>query len=168
MLIKLDKKTEFRSKLVRDLIKLICDKIEVSKDVILDDIFDKPDRLTFTYIVLFEDSFKNTLISVKTVEELFFIWEDWQKNGCQVAETQAWNRLNDAQRQVICDIWNRTGQILEKTISFEQFINESNGKVQTIIKTVDNITLCINNYCQDACDTEFYLNLLWQLTRNVY
>ncbi len=167
-LINLDKKAQYQSMLVHDLIQAVCDEIEVTKDELMDDIFNKPTKLTFTYTVLFEDSFNNVRIRMKIIKQLTSIWEDWEKNSCKVAETQTWNRLKDKQRQIVCDIWTRTEQIAEKIICFEQFINEANRKVQTIIKIKKNIALCINYYCQDACDKNYYFNLLQKLDEEGY
>ncbi|CAF4833776.1 unnamed protein product, partial [Rotaria sp. Silwood1] len=84
----------------------------------------------------------------------------WEKDGFKVADTETWNKLRHDQRQIACDIWHVIEEHAGKTIRFEQLIAETNRKMQMILTIKENITSCINNYCQEACDKKFYDNLL--------
>jgi hypothetical protein len=78
-------------------------------------------------------------------------------------EINSWSALNPNQQQVACQIWNLIGENLGKTMRFEQLIDEAKRKIEDITKTIENVTLCINNYCQDTCDRNYYLTHLQNL-----
>ena len=159
-LIELSKKSEHRSKLIHDLIQTVCDQIEVSKEELSDALFNEPTKETFVYTVLFEDSFDDTSIRNELIKELMAMWENWEQNGCQVAETQTWNRMKDKQRKFTCDVWNRIGKLTGKEISFQSFITGANNKVQTILKVKEDVKICVTFYCRNASDLEEYLTLI--------
>jgi hypothetical protein len=92
------------------------------------------------------------------------LWNEWEKEGCQIRQINHWNNeLNYEQRQIACQIWNLIGEDIGKPIQLERIIEEARRKVQVIIKTVENATLCINDYCQNACDRNDYLTHLQDL-----
>jgi hypothetical protein len=163
-LIQIDKKRNVKSLLVLDLTELICQKIEILKDQLLNETFIQPTRTTFTYTILKEKLFQNLSIRKKILEHLTFLWEEWEKEGFQIGQINHWNnQLNKEQRQIACQIWNLIGENLKKPIQLERIIEEARRKVQDIIKTIENATLCINNYCQDTYDRNDYLTHLQDL-----
>ena len=118
-LIEINHKTKYQSKLVHSLIQTVCNQIELTKDDLLDAILIEPTRETFVYTILFDDSFIDIPIRNELLRQLIGMWEEWEKRDCQVAETQAWSRLKNEQRQVVYDIWKRTGEMTKIEISFK-------------------------------------------------
>ena len=151
-LIELNKKKNNDSKLVRDLIQLICNKIEVKKSQLMNDTFHTPATTNSTYVVLFEDSFKALPIYQKVIEQLIFVWEEWENDGFQAADIRIWSELREKQRRIVSKIWNTIAEKAQKTISFEKLIDEATKNTREIFKVKDDVTFCINTYCQDACD----------------
>ncbi len=162
-LIELDQRKTIKSILVRDLIELISEKIEMTKYNLIQDTFYQPNKSTLTYRVLFDQSFVTLQIYIKIIEQLFLKWDEWEAEGFHVMEINSWSALNPNQQQVACQIWNLIGENLGKTMRFEQLIDEAKRKIEDITKTIENVTLCINNYCQDTCDRNYYLTHLQNL-----
>jgi len=164
VLIRFDKrKKQNGSMLVRDLIQVISDRIEVTKDSLIKETFYQPTKTTFTYVVLFENIFKNLVIREKIIQHLIPFWQEWEKDGFQVEETNTWNRLDTQQRQIVCDIWNVIGESVEKAIPFEQLIDKTRSRMKLIVTIKEDIRLCINNYCQETCDKELFYDRLQKI-----
>ncbi len=162
-LIELDRRENIKSLLVRDLIGLICEKIQMTKDDLMQDTFYQPTESTLTYWILFDQSFAILPIHITIIKQLILTWQEWEKEGFQIVEIQKWNELKDNQQRIVCQIWNLVGENLEKEIRFQQLINDANRKIQDIIKTKKNVRLCIDNYCQDASDKNRYISHLQDL-----
>jgi hypothetical protein len=159
-LIQIDKKGNINSLLLLDLTELICHKIEIIKNELLEDTFRHPTQTTFIYAVLKEKFFENLSIRKEIIQHLTSLWEEWEQEGFQISQINSWNELKDEQRQIACQIWNLIGESLGKPIQLEQLINEAKEKIKDIVKTIENVASCINNYCQDACDRNHYLTHL--------
>ena len=162
-LIQLDQRENSRSLLVRDLIELICDQIEMTRDELMQDTFYQPSKSTLTYLILFDQLFITLPIHMKMIQDLISIWKKWQSDGFQVTQINSWNRLDTEQRRIAGQIWNGIGTNLGQNIPFEELIEEAKRRIEDIIKTKENVTSCINIYCQDARDTEDYRKHLQDL-----
>jgi hypothetical protein len=168
-LIQIDRKGDVKSLLILNLTELICHKIEIKKDELLNETFLRPTRTTFTYAVLNEKLFKNLSIRKEIIEHLISLWNEWEKEGCQIRQINHWNNeLNYDQQQIAGQIWNFIGENIGKPIELEKIIEEARRNVQDIVKTVENATLCINNYCQNACDRNDYLTHLQDLRNQLH
>jgi hypothetical protein len=166
-LIQIDKKGNIKSLLVLDLTELICQKIEIITDELLDETFLHPTRTTFTYVVLKEKFFENLPIRKEIIQHLIYMWEKWEQEGFRFGQVNSWNELKDEQRQIAHQIWNLIGESLGRPIQLGRLSDEAKEKVEDIIKTVGNVASCINNYCQDACDRNDYLTHLQDLRKQL-
>ena len=139
-----------QSILVCDLIQLICEKIEITKEELLNDTFYQPARSTLTYYILFDQSLKTLPIYRTTIAQLSLIRETWEKEGFLVSQINTWDTLRGSDKQIACEIWNFVGQYSNKSIQFQQLIDEEKVKIEEINKTIENITLCSRDFCQHS------------------
>ena len=166
-LIVLDRKSQYKSLLIHDLIEALCELIEITKDELLKIIFDKAKGITLIYNVLMEESFSTIPIREQIIKDLLSIWTDWETDNFQIEETQIWIGLKPDKRQIICDIWERIGEIVGKNISFESLITEADRKFQTVLNIRNNIKKCILHYCTNSPDLQHYIDLISRLDENV-
>ena len=162
-LINLDSQSHFKSALVRDLMKLICERIDMTKEELLHDTFYDPRKLTLTYMSLFHESLTTLPIHRKIIHQLSRIWEEWEREGFLVSQIDIWGTLDDNRKEIIVQIWDLIQKHLKKTIKFQDLIGKANAKVEDIKKTIENVTLCIRNFCQNAADNDDYLAHLQKL-----
>ena len=164
-LIQLDFENLNRSVLVRDLIQLISEKIELTQEELINDTFSRPTKSTLIYLSLFHQSLLTLPIHMKIMEKLSSIWTDWERDGFAMFQIKTWNRLTEEQQQIACEIWNLVGQHLQKPSAFEQLIDRATGRLEEIDKTIEDVRVCVETYCQDASNLEFYITLLQDLRR---
>ena len=166
-LIELDSRSHIKSVLVRDLIQLVCEKIEIIREELLSEAFYTPTRYTLTYRSLFDESLISLPIHEKMIGQLRPILLEWQKQGFAVAQINLWNTLQDSDKQVACQIWNAVGIYLTNFIGFENLIEQAKRRIEEIKKTMENVTLCIQHFCSNASDKNAYLTHLQQLQKQI-
>ena len=159
-LIQLDENENAQSMLVRDLIEVLFEKIEIKREDLIRNAFHEPTKSTCTYRILFTDLLKRSPLYIKTIEQLIPIWEEWERYGFCSTEIKIWAQLNDEQQRVACQIWNAIGGKTRGTIRFEELIDKTMERRKMIIRIIDNIKLCTENYCQEASDRSVYDDLL--------
>lgn len=163
-LMKLDKKQKnSKSDLVRDLIELVCEKIKMTREELLDDTFEKPKRPTLIYCILFDQSFVTLPVHVKTIEQLSVIWKKWEIEGFLVTEINTWNNLARPEQETVCRIWNIVAKYLKNSIQFQQLVDQAKAKIGMINEMIENAGLCIKELCQDTWDKDVYFNHLREL-----
>lgn len=166
-LVLIDKKQDhIKSVLVRNLIELICEKIEMTKEELLNETFYEPSNFTFTYLSLFDESLITLPIHMKIIEQLSPVRKKWEE-GFLVTEINKWSTLKENEKQIAFQIWNLVGKYLEKSTHLQQLINEAKAKIKVINKTLENVTKCIQDFCQDASDQRDYLIHLQQLQEQI-
>ena len=163
-LLLLDKNQDhIKSVLVRNLIELICEKIEMTKEELLNDTFYQPSRSTLTYHGLFDESLITLPIHQKIIEQLSSLRKKWDEEGFLVDDINIWSTLKENDKQIACQIWNLVSKQLQNPTNLQQLINEAIAKIEVINKTLENVTTCIQDFCQDASDQRDYLTHLQQL-----
>ena len=145
-----------QSILVCDLIQLICEKIEITKEELLNDTLYQPARSTLTYPILFDQSLKTLPIYKTTISQLESIWKTWDEEGFLVRQIDEWSALEKNEKQLVGEIWKLVGQCSKRPIELQQLLNEAKAKIEEIRETIGNVSLCIENFCQDAYDQKDY------------
>lgn len=149
-----------KSVLVRDLIQLISDKIEFTQEELINDTFSRPFKSTLIYFSLFHPSLAVLPIHMKIMEKLSSIWSDWKRDGFTLVQIARWNRLTEEQQHIACEIWNFVRQ---NRNTLEQMIDRATGRLREIDKSIEEIRVCVETFCQDASDLESYSTLLQDL-----
>ena len=152
------------SLLVHDLIDLICEKIQITEEELISDTFHQQAKSKLVYKVLLDIPLLKSPLHKKMMERCSSIWEKWERDGFYVAVINKWNSLSVPHKHIACQIWDTVQKNLGKTVQFEQLIDKHKRNIDEINKTVENVTLCIRDYCQDAYDQNHYSTHLrtWQ------
>ena len=145
---------------INDLIQLIYDNVEVTKDDLLPDTLKEPSQFSSTYIILFTNPFKISCLYDKVLKQLITLWEEWETDGFQREEIDIWNTLTNEKRRIASEIWYIVKENAEKSVRFEELIQMTNKQMGILLTNKENILLCINNYCQKASDKTRCYNLL--------
>lgn len=162
-------KTQKNSKsvLVRDLIKLVCEKIKMTRKELMDDTFEKPKRPTLIYCILFDEAFVTQPVRVTTIEQLSGIWKKWETDGFLVHEISMWNNLARAEQETVCRIWNTVTSHLKSSIEFDRLIEQAKVKIGMIKEMIENVNVCIKELCQNASDRDICRNQLEELEQQL-
>lgn len=166
-LINLDSQNHIKSILVRDLMKISCEKIDMTKKELLRDTFYAPSMFTLIYMSLFHESLTTLPIHTKMIDQLSQIWKEWAKDGFLVSDINKWQMLDNNRKEIAIQIWNLVVKHLEETIGFQDLMDTKGAKKGEIKKTIENVTSCIKIFCQDASDQDDYLVLLEELQRQL-
>ncbi|CAF1180833.1 unnamed protein product [Rotaria sordida] len=117
-------------------------------------------RSTLTYIILFQDCFQTLPIRQMTVEHLVILWDQWDEHGLYSDQINRWINLAPEIKQLSRDIWNLVGQTVQRDFPIETLINEQYQEMQEKRLIQTKILTCLDTYCDDAVDKQFYLDLL--------
>jgi hypothetical protein len=161
-LIELDKREKGKNDLVRALIYIATDNIEINDEEILQDTFHTPNRSSFIYSVLFEDCFHTSKVRKKVVDRLTIQLNTWEEQGLRANEICQWNNYGDDQREVARRIWNCICKDKEKQKPFDidTLVHRQKTEMNDKMDLIDNVVSCLEAYCQDACDKISYDNYL--------
>ena len=162
-LIKMNKQIQGKSQLINDLIQLTSDKIQFNMDEILRDTFEQPTVATCTYAILFEDCFETSKIRHLIIDQLVSIWNTWNEEGFRAHQIIAWKKLSKEQRQIVHRIWNPIGEKVKKPYQIDALIDKQRHEMDKIIRIKEQITRCLESYCQYAYDKQLYLDLLSEI-----
>jgi len=166
-LFKLDKQTAGKSLLIRDLISILSDQIEIPNDLLLQDTFFQPGKSTLIYRILFEEPFVNLPIHKKIIQRLIHFLADWDTEGFYVAEIQAWNTLHFDAHRIVLQIWRLIETNWKKTKHLEDMIAQANTRYNEIIRMKEKMSFCLDRYCENACDKEHYLDEIQHLQKQL-
>jgi len=139
------------SLLVHDLIEVICQQIEMNPDELKQDMFYNPTKTSLTYVILFENPFIILPIHRQIIEKLLLIIIEWEKDGFFYEDVICWNELNVEQRDIACQIWNSVNRN-----NLRELMKNENQISEKIISIIDNVTVCLMNYCTNTRDKDVY------------
>jgi hypothetical protein len=159
-LINIDKQVQGKSQLVSDLIQLTANKIQFNTNEILRDTFERPARTTCIYAILFEDCFKSSTLRQMIIDQLLTLWNSWEEKGFRANQIVGWKRFSPEERQIVHRIWNYVGEKAKKQYQIDALIDKQRREMDEKIQVKERITKCLDLYCQNACDKQFYIDLL--------
>jgi hypothetical protein len=155
-LIEHDKQQQGKNILVRDLIRMVSDNIEMSAEEILQNTFYRPNRSSFTFSVLFKDCFRTSKPHQKTVNQLLIQLNTWEEQGLRANEIHQWNNYTTDQRQIACRIWNHICKVAGKQYEIDTLVHRHETEMNNKLELMDNVVSCLDAYCQDASDKTSY------------
>lgn len=163
-----NKEDHTKSVLVRSLLELICEKIEMNEEELLSETFYQPSKSTLTYLSLFYKSLIILPIHMKIVKQLSSLRNKWEEEGFLVTEINRWSMLEKNEKQIAIRIWNLIDQYLKSPTHLEQLINEAKVKIEEINEIVDSATKSIQDFCLDTSDQRDHLLHLQQLQEQIH
>ncbi|CAF4535337.1 unnamed protein product [Rotaria sp. Silwood2] len=166
ILIKIDQETKYQNAFLRELIQMAFKDIKIQDDEILQDTFYQPNETTFTYTVLFNPSFKTTPIRQYIVDKLLAQSLYWEDTGLRADEVWTWTKYSKAQRAVADKVWEHIGVVSTKKLEIDKLINTENDKMQEKLKITNMIPSCLDIYCSNATDKQYYKDLLHDITNS--
>ncbi|CAF3062720.1 unnamed protein product [Rotaria sp. Silwood2] len=140
--------------------------IKIQDDEILQDTFYQPNETTFTYTVLFNPSFKTTPIRQYIVDKLLAQSLYWEDTGLRADEVWTRTKYSKAQRAVADKVWEHIGVVSTKKLEIDKLINTENDKMQEKLKITNMIPSCLDIYCSNATDKQYYKDLLHDITNS--
>ncbi|CAF1081188.1 unnamed protein product [Adineta ricciae] len=155
-----DDKTKYQNGILRELIEMACEDIQIEDDEILQDVFYKPDSQSFTYSAIFLPSFKTTRIRQYIVDRLLVLSTSWEEKGMQLNDLSTWNNYTEQQRAVALEVWAHIGEVSSKKFEMNTLINKENDNLKKKLQITEMISSCIDIYCSNATDKQHYKDLL--------
>ena len=162
-LINLYRQTRGESVLIRDLIALTTDRMHFTASEILRDTFEHPTQTSCIYMVLFEECFNNSKLRQILVDQLLTLWATWEQDGFLATQIMGWKGFNPQQRETVQRIWNYMSEIAKKQFQIDHLIDNQQREMEEKIRVKEQITKCLENSCQHACDKRVYLDLLSEM-----
>jgi hypothetical protein len=162
-LINIDKQMKGQSQLISDLIQLTANKIQFNNDEIIRDAFEQPSRRTCIYVFLFEVNFKTPTTRQAIVDQLLALWNSWEKEGFRANHILSWKRFSDDERQIVERIWNYVGETAHKQYQIDVLIDKQGREMEEKVVIKEKITKCLEMYCPNLHDKQFYFDLLSEM-----
>ncbi|CAM4892609.1 unnamed protein product [Rotaria socialis] len=156
------------NEIVCGLIKLTCDQIDITDDVIKQNTFIQPNSQSLVYKVLFKGCFKETKIYQKTTDWMLCQWILWgEKKEFKIQDIYEYKDHTKEQREVFNRIWKFISNMSQKNFDFDMLINEQEKQIEDFTRNINDILTCLKMYCHNGSDINYYIDLLDQIQKSI-
>ncbi|CAF4648749.1 unnamed protein product, partial [Rotaria sp. Silwood2] len=166
ILIELNKRKEIVH-LVKRLLEICCDAIEIGHDELLEHTLERPSNDTLIYFILFEDCFIKISLRQNILNQLTNFWNVWEEKGLRTRQIRCWQNFTSNQRYYFNEIWNLVRIFAKKNYEVKRLFDKQYQEILRMIKLKENIVNCLNAYCSESSDKEKYLVLLQSLQQKI-